>query len=315
MSGTGGAPHAHGTTPLRGWPPPTGPAPRPRRGWWASAPGAEVIVGAELLLGMALWAVWPSGDEYGRGGGGDWGPFAIGLLISLVLLGVVCVVVLPVLAFAHALVFTRPAVALARKTGNAAAAPAYLLAVSAACAVFPWRLGAPYAESLIWIAGSGTVPLVVAWRAQRRGRRPWAVVGVTAAVTVLLLPVTVVGGLILVDRGVLTGYEPPRLERAAYVGEWRGDDGGVVRLREGGQVEVEGLPVRHDDRTVTKCTATGTWKEWTGSHGMRGGANLDVDGCAGWERNWEVAGTTEHPKLFHLVGDPDAGRVQALRRT
>ncbi|MFC9298339.1 hypothetical protein ACFTWH_16680 [Streptomyces sp. NPDC057011] len=320
MSGTGGAPHAHGTTSPHRWPgragtEQPGPAARPRRGWWSSAPGAEAVAGAELLLGMTLWLIWPSmGDDYGLGAD-DWGPFAIGLLVLLVFVCVISVVVLPVLAFVHALVFTRPALHLARRTGNPAAAPSCLLAVSAACAVLPWVLGAPYAASLVWIAAGGVPPLVVAGRASRRGRRPWFVVGVTAAATALLLPVTVVGGLILVDRGVLTGYEPPRLEHAAYVGEWRGEDGGTVRLREGGRVEVEDLPVDHEDRTVTRCTATGTWKEWAGSSGHRGGVHLDVGGCAEWERDWEVTGTTEHPELFHLVGDPDVGRVQKLIRT
>ncbi|MFD9412392.1 hypothetical protein ACFWBN_36040 [Streptomyces sp. NPDC059989] len=312
--GVGGMAQARGTTQLPKWPGHTGmewpdPAARPRNRWWAAAPGAEAIAGAELLLGMVLSLIWPEwSDNYGRGG---WGPFAI---ILLMLLCVVALFVLPGLAFLHALVFTRPALDLARKTGNAGVAPAYLLAVSAACAVFPWALGAPYAGSLVWIAASAMVPLLVAWRARRRGTRPGVIVAVTAWATGLLLPVTVVGGVMLVDRGVLTGYEPPRLERAAYVGEWRSASGGVVRLREGGQVEVEELLVEHADRTVTRCTAAGTWTERSESYGLRAGVDLEVSGCAGWEVNWEVAGTVEHPELFHLIGDPDRGDMQLLRR-
>lgn len=315
VDGVGGVQQARGTSQLPKWPGPTGgerPAPA-GSGWWAQAPGAEVVAGAQLLVGAALWMFWPSSsDNYDRDG---WGPF--GLLVFLVFLGVVCLFVVPCLAFLHSLVFTRPAMALARKTGNPGAAPAWLLAASAACAVVPWVLGVPYADSLAWIAAGGPAPLLLAWWASRRGWRPWPVASVTAGVTALvLLPGALVGGFLLAEAGLLKGYESPRLERAAYVGEWAGDDGGTVRIHEDGRVEVEGVLGYGDDDTAARCTGAGTWTERPADHGMRmrAGVDLDVTGCVRWQSQWEVSGTAAHPELFQLVGDPDAGDVRLLRR-
>ncbi|MFG2979770.1 hypothetical protein ACGFYQ_00720 [Streptomyces sp. NPDC048258] len=146
------------------------------------------------------------------------------------------------LACLHAMVFTRPALALADRYGRRVVAPAWLLALSAARALFPWACGAPYAVSWACIAGFGAPPLLVARRAVGTGRRPGSVVGVTGPVTAVLVYAAMATGILLVERGVVEGYEPPRLERAEYVGEWRGADGGVVRLKEGGEAVVEGVP-------------------------------------------------------------------------
>lgn len=142
-----------------------------------------------------------------------------------------------------------------------------------------------------------------------------------SALSGVLALTALIVGLELTDGAALGEFEPPRLARAQYAGEWRGTDGGVVRLQEGGDLVVEDLPVDRrraggSDHVVTRCTATGTWQERpadTRVH-QRAGVDLSVTDCAGWERTWQVAGTVDRPELFQVVGDPDAGGLRILRR-
>ncbi|WP_405787646.1 hypothetical protein [Streptomyces sp. NBC_01367] len=287
------------------------------RGGWAAAPGAEVVFAGQLLIGAVLWWILtPPSDDYGLGPGPGFGVLVLFLaaaaITSVLLLGA---------AVLHALVFTRPALALSRRTGRRLVAPAYLLGASAACALLPWCAGAPYAASLAWIGGSGALPLLVAGLGLRSTRSTAFVGTVASALSGVLALTALIVGLELTDGAALGEFEPPRLARAQYAGEWRGTDGGVVRLQEGGDLVVEDLPVDRrraggSDHVVTRCTATGTWQERpadTRVH-QRAGVDLSVTDCAGWERTWQVAGTVDRPELFQVVGDPDAGGLRILRR-
>lgn len=281
-------------------------------GWWASAPGAEAVVLAQVLIGIALWLALPSrSDDYGLSGGSVLGVI---LLPFLALFGGV---VLVGIAFLHPLVLARPALALARRTGREAAAPAWLFGASALCALLPWRYGAPYPASWAWIAASGVLPLLVARRALRTGRGCGSVVKRTGLAAGALALVILAGGAVLAGAGVL-GYEPPRLERARYVGQWgEKEGGGVVRLREDGGAVVERVPLGDSPDAVAFCSGVGTWEERPAGRpgGLRAGVDVHVAGCAGWFEGWEVSGTAEHPELFHVAGDPDQGDVRLLRRT
>ncbi|MEU9301691.1 hypothetical protein [Streptomyces sp. NPDC048269] len=280
-------------------------------GWWQSAPGAEAVAAGQLAVGLGLWIVLPSWtDDYGQGG---WG---FGAVLMLPFLCVIALAVLLGLAFVHAMVFTRPALALADRYGRGVAAAAWLLALSAACALFPWACGVPYFAAWAGIAGFGAAPLLVAHRAIGKGRRPGSVVGVTGLVTAVLVYAAMAAGILLVEHGLVKGYEPPRLERAEYVGEWRGADGGVVRLKEGGGAVVEGVPAHGVRKGITYCTAAGTWSPRTANpdRGRRAGVDLVVRDCDDWHPTWEVGGSAAHPELFQLYGDPDDGDMWLLSR-
>ncbi|WP_314251781.1 hypothetical protein [Streptomyces sp. DSM 40907] len=287
------------------------------REWWDAAPGAEVVFAGQLLIGIVLcFVLTPPSDDYGLG----WGP-GFGVLFFLLIAAVIVPVLLLGTAVLHALVFTRPALALSRRTGRWLAAPAYLLGASAACALLPWCAGAPYAASLAWIGGSSALPLLVAGLGLR-GTRSTAFIGTWASVlSGVLASATLIIGLDLTDGAALGEFEPPRLVRAQYVGEWHGEDGGVVRLQEDGELVVENLPVDQHrvgglDDVVTRCTAAGIWRERSADARFhrRAGVDLIVKDCAGWGRTWLVAGTVDRPELFQVVGDPDAGGLRILRR-
>ncbi|MFG3000083.1 hypothetical protein [Streptomyces sp. NPDC048340] len=286
-------------------PPPTA-APDAPQGWWRSAPGAEVVAAGQLLVVLAVRMALPDmEDDYGRIA---WGQFAI---VGLFLAVLFTPVLVAFTAFLHALTVTRPALALARRTGRGWAAPAWLAAGSAVLALYPWSLGASYAVSWACVAGFGVLPLRVALRAARLGREPGAIVRATARNTVLLALATLVGGAVL---GWMVQYRPPQLTQAAYVGEWRGADGGAIRLQGNGVATVEGIPRDHGGGVVTRCTATGTWAPARAEQGRRGGVMLEVTGCAGWEERWQVSGTAAHPELFQLTGDPDSPELRIVRR-
>lgn len=283
----------------------------PDRGWWGSAPGAEVAAAGMLLIQLSLWIVTGTpGEDYGMG----WG---IGAVLFLPVVFVLTPLLLLAVGFLHAAVFTRPALALARRTGRPSAAAAWILASSAACALLFWSPRTPYLVNWAVIAGVAVPPLLVAHHAIRRNRPVKAVVTVTGVVSGVLGLVTLVGGFVVFGEGVLAAHRPPRLERAQYVGEWHGEDGGVVRLGEGGEVTVRGVPVARGFGPKAVCAGTGTWT-WRDADprwNRRAGVDMTVPGCEDWDRVWEVAGTEEHPELFQFFGDPDNGDMWLLRRT
>ncbi|MER7733416.1 hypothetical protein ABTX80_21245 [Streptomyces erythrochromogenes] len=283
-----------------------------RASWWASAPGAEVVFAGEAIVVLAFLVALPgSGDSYGQSGGGA------GVLFLLPIVAGVCLPLLLGLGFLHAVVFTRPALALARRTGRRAAAPAWLLAASAAAALAARCAGAPYGAALAWIAGTGLPPLLVASLALRLGTRPAAVVARTSVATPLLVLVALAAVRGMSDAGAFDTYEPPSPERAAYVGEWHGEGNEVIRLHEGGEAAVERVKASGFGGNGASCTGTGTWtaRAEDPRYGTRAGVDIEVRGCSRWGKTWEVSGTAARPELFRWIGDPDSGDLQLLRRT
>ncbi|MEV7511127.1 hypothetical protein AB0O57_24560 [Streptomyces sp. NPDC091201] len=291
---------------------------RQRPSWWALAPGAEAVFVGEMLVGLTLWITLPdSGDRYGQGG---WGA---GALVGLLLLCVAAPVVLLCLGFLHSMVLTRPLLGLvlgpARPgTGRRIAAGAGPLSVAAGCAALLRCAGASWPEAFAWVAGSTVPPLLVAYLAIRGGTRPGKVVAGTSVATAALVLVGAATAVVLGDAGALGGYRPPALERAQYVGTWRGDgDDGVIRLGEDGRAEAERVVVGRGGASAVLCTGSGTWKERAEhpSSGTRAGVQIDVPDCRDWAGTWQVAGTETHPELFQTAGDPDAAAIRLLRRT
>ncbi|OEJ33167.1 hypothetical protein BGK67_19205 [Streptomyces subrutilus] len=282
-----------------------------RPGWWAAAPGAEAVLVGEALVGLALWIALPdAGDPYGR----DTGVTAVALLFFMPIVCVVGGLLLLGGAFLHAMLFTRPALALAERTGRPWAAVVWLHAASALGALAPWAYGAPYVDSWFWITAAGVLPLGVAGRALRTGRAPASVVARTGLATGLIAFAAAVA--VVAGQGAPEGYEPPELGRAAYVGEWRGAAGGTVRLREDGTARVDGVPMDAFRGGAATCTATGTWVERPSGtqRARRAGVDLTVRDCDGYEEAWEVAGSAGQPELFQLYGDPDQGALWLLRK-
>ncbi|WP_060179485.1 hypothetical protein [Streptomyces sp. IMTB 1903] len=266
----------------------------------------EVIVALTFLIALP-----DSGDSYGRSGGG-----AV-VLFGFAIAAAVLIPVLLGLGFLHAVVFTRPALALARRTGRGAAAVAWLLSASAVSALVAWCAGAPYGGALAWIAGIGVPPLLVAHLALRAGTRPGAVVARTSVATPVLVLVALATVSGMSDAGAFDTYEPPTLESAEYVGEWRGEGSEVIRLYEGGGAHVERVKANGFGSNGASCTGTGTWtaRAEEPRYGTRAGVDIEVRGCSRWGKTWEVAGTAARPRLFQWSGDPDAGDLRILRRT
>ncbi|MFJ9552002.1 hypothetical protein [Streptomyces erythrochromogenes] len=283
-----------------------------RASWWSSAPGAEAVFAGEMVVALTFLVALPgSGDSYGRSGGGA------GVLFLLPIAAGVSLPLLLGLGFLHAVVFTRPALALARRTGRGAAAPAWLLAASAASALAAWWAGAPYGAALAWIAGTGVAPLLVASLALRLGTPPGAVVARTSVATPVLVLVALATVSGMSDAGAFDTYEPPSPERAAYVGEWRGEGNEVIRLYEGGGAAVERVKASGFGGNGSSCTGTGTWTARAGEprYGTRAGVDIEVRSCPRWGKTWEVSGTAARPELFQWIGDPDTGDLRILRRT
>ncbi|MEU3671053.1 hypothetical protein [Streptomyces virginiae] len=280
--------------------------------WWSSAPGAEAVFAGEAIVALTFLVALPgSGDSYGQRG---WGA---GVLFGFAIVSGVSVPVLLCLGVLHAVVFTRPALALARRTGRGVAAVAWLLSASAASALVVRCAGAPYASALAWIAGIGVLPLLVAHLALRAGTRPGTVVARTSVATPVLVLVALAAVSGMSDAGAFDTYEPPSLERAAYVGEWRGEGNEVIRLYEGGETAVERVKASGFGGNGASCTGTGTWtaRAEDPRYGTRAGVEIDVPGCSRWGETWEVSGTAARPELFQWIGDPDTGDLRILRRT
>ncbi len=109
-------------------------------------------------------------------------------------------------------------------------------------------------------------------------------------------------------------YQPPALERGAYVGEWAGS-GVRLELDAQGGVMAEKLPVDDGFGVADRCSGRGTWEHAGGSAGGYGpGVVLSVAECEEASLYWQVAGSEEEPQLFVLIGDPDSGDVRVLRK-
>jgi hypothetical protein len=86
----------------------------------------------------------------------------------------------------------------------------------------------PLGWTVAWIAGTGLLPVTAACYAHRRSPGWGAPAARIGAVTGAALLLAVIGGFLQKWTG-WHAYEPPRLDRSRYVGDWIG--GGAYRLR------------------------------------------------------------------------------------
>ncbi|GGX62920.1 hypothetical protein [Streptomyces minutiscleroticus] len=298
---------------------------------------AAALAAAQLpVAGVLHWVTTFGDDSYGGG--------AIGF-------GVACmIIVAPPLLMAwglfQATVQTAPAALLARYALRRAGrgpewawylgCSALVGAVWAVPAAFAFRAEAYPFLALIF-AGLGLLPALGAARARVRARRSDRVPGVwgvwwwTALGSGGLCVAILLGTAAAYGTGLLEEYEPPEPSTEQLTGDWRGEEGAVLRLRPGGRAELTRVPAEpeaDDDptdawtRDFTVCEGAGTWLlDTEGRHDPyldegpeeRDGVVVRVAGC-GEETYWTVGGTEAEPELFVLFGDPDAGDLRILRR-
>ncbi|MEV5338629.1 hypothetical protein AB0K93_09100 [Streptomyces sp. NPDC052676] len=276
---------------------------------------------AQLPVAFLVWWIGTFGeDDYGTGYGGALGLACLCLFLPLVLpvLGLVhtAVHLLPGWMLAHPLArrFPGPPRWVWRLLGTTAVA-ALWAAVAALLLNWPFLTTAPV------LAAFGLWPLLwcafVRRRAEHTGR-PWGCLGLALASALTcagLCVVTLLGGILASATGLLRDYEPPKLSAARLTGEWRGEDGAVLRLLPGGRAEATDLPQPDPDGwDFVTChgTHTGTWT--AGTRNGRDGASVSLDGGCGEELFWSASGTDEEPELFATVGDPDAPELRVLER-
>ncbi|MFG2997012.1 hypothetical protein [Streptomyces sp. NPDC048340] len=268
------------------------------------------MAGAVLLCAVMYTQLSaPAGDPYGRGYGG-----AIALLFWLVVMCVLGPVVAVLLGLAHSLLFSTPVMvatnAVGVRTGISAAwwaLPAVGLLAAGYAAPVCLLVGTSYAAAFGWIAAVGALPVGVAvfarMRQVPRARvRRWALGPIALGVLATCFLGT-----------TAPAYRPPVLQRADYIGEWAGD-GVRLELGTGGEATAEKLPVHDGFEIVDRCSGHGTWEPEEEAYDRRAGVTLSLPDCTGARLSWEVAGTSERPELFVLMGDPDAGEVAVLRK-
>lgn len=118
--------------------------------------------------------------------------------------------------------------------------------------------------------------------------------------------------------GFLAGiaYEPPRLSTEQVAGTWSDGKGGTLSLTAEGAAmatRVETYEMGDSfDPVVRECTGTGTWGYDPGAGPWAQQVTVTIDDCP--MDTWEVYGSSEHPKLFVFIGDPDSGDLYILRR-
>ncbi|MEU6278269.1 hypothetical protein ABZ871_38630 [Streptomyces populi] len=114
------------------------------------------------------------------------------------------------------------------------------------------------------------------------------------------------------------GYEPPRLTAERLAGTWSDGNGGRITFRADGKVTAAGVKAFgfDDDRSDAgqSCTGAGTWVHHPGDGSWSQNVGVSVDTCDGSLGPWKVFGTPGHPKLYVLVGDPDAWDLYVLER-
>ncbi|MGW5568882.1 hypothetical protein ACWEWD_36420 [Streptomyces tendae] len=264
-----------------------------------------LCAGQAPLVWLAWWFAMEAGrDDYGYGGGGY--------------LGILCVpLILPFVGLLHAAVQIAPAAALARRLSRVLPGPAWALHLTGSVLIGAgWSVpalvlwGWPVGDTLPWFAGVGVLPVLVLH--SLRGR-PWGGCGVwlgSAGASLALLVVCGMSAAALADD-----YEPPRLSSGQLVGEWRGEDGAVLRLSPGGRAELTRVPAQPDfeaDQDYTRCDGTGTWAR--DRYGDREAVLVRLDGGCGENTHWTISGSEQDPELFALFGDPDAGDLRILTR-
>ncbi|MFF4851118.1 hypothetical protein [Streptomyces sp. NPDC001194] len=277
-----------------------GPAARSRNRSRLSTGSELAFTGQCIVAGAAFLATSGMRDDHGLGI--DSAVFAA---IPLMLLVVVLA------AYLHRVLFTLPVMALTRALGNPWWAPLWAAAVAAAYtgwAGAAW--GLPYGWTALWIAGSGVLPVLAASYAHHRSLG-WTGMAARAGAATGIALLLCAFGAFLQERTGFAAYEPPRLERARYAGEWIGG-GGAYRLRlgENGEAEAGNLAQVAPTGLWDTCSGTGTWtfEPGRGSGGLfdrpRDRVTLTIEGC-GPMRDWQVAGTAERPELFCVLGDPE----------
>ncbi|MFJ6074408.1 hypothetical protein ACIQFU_26850 [Streptomyces sp. NPDC093065] len=262
------------------------------------------------LVWLAWWFVMEAGrDDYGYGGGGY--------------LGICCVpLILPFIGLFHAAAQIAPAAALARLRPRTFPGPGWAWHLAGSVLVGAgWSVlgrvlwDRPVGDTLPWFAGVGVLPVLVLDRLRGRTWGGWGVWLRSAGAGLVLF---VVCG---VPAAALAGdYEPPRLSAGQLAGEWRDEDGGVLRLVRGGRAELTRVPVHNgvaEEGDFSRCDGTGTWTFERDNEFMdtdRDGVLLRLDGDCGEETYWAIGGTERNPELFVLFGDPDAGDLRILGR-
>lgn len=148
--------------------------------------------------------------------------------------------------------------------------------------------------------------------------RPWLSGGAVFGWVALYgtLAVVTVGTLAGIGLAAGIGYEPPRLSTERVAGTWSDGKGGTLILAVDGKatatrVETFGFDDSFEP-VVHKCTGTGTWEYDPGAGPWSQEVDVSVDGCP--MDTWEVFGTSEHPKLFVYIGDPDSWDLYILQR-
>ncbi|MFD9414047.1 hypothetical protein ACFWC9_04860 [Streptomyces goshikiensis] len=293
--------------------------------WSRLATGAELAFMAQVIVAGAVFlATSGMRDDHGTG-------FASGTDVLKVLVGG-----LPLLVLAgclHWALFSLPATALARLTGSPRWETARVVPCAAAVtAAHAWWVTAlwdvPFGWAAAWIAGTGALPLVAAWHARRRSLWWGAMLARIGALTGITLLAALAGAFLQARTGWL-GYEPPRLERDQYAGNWVGS-GGAHRLRLDGNGAAEAGNLPLEDRSTTlwdACSGTGTWafepKGAAGGPRSSGGARssgaardrvtLTIEGC-GRMVDWRIGGTAARPELFTVLDASDGRRVVTLHR-
>lgn len=186
-------------------------------------------------------------------------------------------------------------------------------------------LGIPYVASWAAIAASGVLPLLgVAYSHRRQGQgRPFGFGGVlarTAGAGFVLLVATVTGCGVAVSNGWVGGtYEVPDLSAREVAGVWTSKDGPAAGMRLGadGKAVLTGVPYPAGGFQEQRCDGEGTWSYTPNSKDVRGSVEFEVRGRESGDCDlgvWTVGGTTEHPELYALFGDPDDGDVRVLVR-
>ncbi|MFE9097552.1 hypothetical protein [Streptomyces sp. NPDC007264] len=147
--------------------------------------------------------------------------------------------------------------------------------------------------------------------------RPWlsggAMFGRVASYGALAVTIA---GLLGISLWAGIGYEPPRLGAEGVSGTWSDGKGGTLTLTAGGKAtatRVETFELDDSFETVVhKCTGTGTWKYDPGAGPWSQEVAVFVGDCR--LDTWRVFGTSEHPKLFVYIGDPDSSDLYVLQR-
>lgn len=293
------------------------------------APGGRVADGtvtvliatAQLCIALAAVVVVGMGraDAYDRPAGS-----AFGVLLLLV--------VGPPAAFAlgllHTVALSMPVALGAHAAAGWVRGPewlrqgALLVALGALYAIPASLMGIPYASAWAAIAASGVLPLLgVAYFLRREAKgRPVGLGGVWARILLtglVLLVVTVSGCVTALSKGWVGGeYEVPDLSAREMAGVWTSEDGPAgIRLRADGSAVLTAVPYEAWEGPERRCDGEGTWTYTPASGDVRGSVGFEVHGREADACDlgaWKLGGTTEHPELYALFGDPDVGDVRVL---